>query len=120
MSNIIKNMLNFIYTVIYFNLIGEIKTETIETNDKFSMSYNTRNNLVLLKSTRFKHITTYKRWFNMAITSYTFLIEVIHIDDKKENLVKSIPMPLLCNTKFIGSTLPHRLAINQCIEDNLI
>lgn len=120
MRNVLKHLMNLIYTLLYFSIVGDIVTETVITDDKFGMSYDTRKGKTILRSTKYMHKTVYKRWFNFKTVQYTFLVEVYVMELGKEKLINCIPMPLLCNENFLDTTLPHRLAINQCIEDNLI
>ena len=116
MLKLFSEALSLLFTAVYISLRGESQTETIFTGSMFSYVHTYDGGCLKFTSSEFFHLVSFKRWYLPTQTTYTYLIQVNQLEDEKEILLKTLPMPLLCSSKFTGSTLPHRLAVEECLQ----
>ena len=103
-------------TAIYINSRGESDTKTMATGEIFSYSCDHHDGLLKFTSEEFRHVTKFSRWYLPKHVRYTYLVSVIKESEGLRNVIEVFPMPMLCSKKFAQTTLPHRLAISECLH----
>lgn len=115
MYKLFRDAFELFLTAVYINCRGESDTQTIHTGETFSYSCPTGQDLLKLTSKEYKHETSFKHWYMPKQVRYTYLVSVNKHSEEVDELVEVLPMPMLCSKRFAGTTLPHRLAISECL-----
>ena len=116
MYNLLKEGLFLFTPAIYIQCRGTSETKTIQTGEEFSYTYPYGEGELKLTSSEYLHEVSFKRWFLPKQVRYTYLIQVNKIVDGEKELLEVLPMPMLCSKRFAGTSLPHRLAVSECLQ----
>lgn len=101
---------------------GKTKVKTELTNRAYSHRFNfVRGNgelrTIVLLCREYRHIVTSLRWYIPSKVKYTYVVEMVRIDNDVYSDHHVGHYPLLCHRRFVGSKYPHRCAINAHIDN---
>ena len=113
MTKLIREAFAVLIAALYISIRGESETSTFTTGKTFSYTYPLETGLLKLASIEYKHVEKFKQWFLPNRIYYTYLVQV---KGEGDEAIRSIPMPMLCSRLFAETTLPHRLAIAECLR----
>lgn len=117
MLRLIYEAFQVLVAAIYSIIRGESETYTVDTGKCFSYTFRTDHLPLRFTSQEFRHVTKFKRWYMSSRVRYSYLVQVSETNESGEvRMLRCIPMPLLCSRYFTDSSLPHRLAITECVK----
>ena len=116
------DILSSIYVLLNILFNGKSKVKTIitvrEYKHKFTFIRETGElRYLVLICREYEHKVTHARWYKRDTKKYTYSVEITRVGDLNFNDCHIGHYPLLCDKKFIGTTFPHRCAINAHLDN---
>lgn len=109
---------------VIFSLLfnGRSNVRTVQTENEYSHRFNfVRENgdlrVIVLICREYRHVLTHSRWYIPKRYRYTYAVEIIRVGDMRYSDSHIGHYPLLCHKRFVGSSFPHRCAINAHLDN---